>query len=261
MKPKFLFPTTVVLSLSLSVPVRAENLSDLRQLLATRNCQQCDLTNTGLAMANLGGADLQGANLVNANLSQANLTGANLSGANLTGASLYGANLSGANLSGAIINNTDLRSSYLYNADLTGTNLNTSYLQGAMGIPASAATAEQFYTWGVYEIQNRNYKLGMEHFNQSLILNPEYAPAYMARALAYYRLGNETAAKADAEKASQLFQAQGDTAGYQTAESFLANMVAVREAIEKKQKGNNGGGNFGNVVRTVGSLLLRFLMP
>jgi uncharacterized protein YjbI with pentapeptide repeats len=261
MNLKFLVPTSSIIALTLTAPAMAENLADLSKLLSTRSCQQCDLNNAGLAMANLTGADLRGANLVNANLSQANLSGADLSGANLTGASLYGANLQGANLSAAIVNNTDLRLSYLYNANFTGTNLNTSYLQGATGIPANAATAEQFYTWGVYEIQNRNYKLGMEHFNQSLNINPEFAPAYLARALAYYRLGNESAATADAEKAAALFQAQGDASGYQTTQSFMANMEAVREAIEKNRKGNNGGGNFGNVVRTVGSLLLRFLMP
>jgi uncharacterized protein YjbI with pentapeptide repeats len=260
MNPKILLPTAFLATLSLIAPAKAENLSDLSQLLSTKNCPQCDLTNTGLTMANLAGANLRGANLVNANLSQAILTGADLSGANLTGASLYGANLSGANLTGAIVNNTDLRETYLYNANLTGANLNTAYLQGAMGIPANAATAEQFYTWGVYEIQRRNYKLGMDNFNQALDINPEFAPAYLARSLAYYRLGNETAANIDAQRSAELFQAQGDTSGYETAQGFIANMEAIKTAEEKKDN-NRGNTTFGNVVRTVGSLLFRFLLP
>ena len=68
----------------------------IQQLLATRQCQMCNLSGANLSGANLSGANLKGANLSGANLADTNLSGANLSGASLSGASLDGANLSGA---------------------------------------------------------------------------------------------------------------------------------------------------------------------
>ncbi|MGL4880474.1 MAG: pentapeptide repeat-containing protein, partial [Waterburya sp.] len=56
----------------ISLPSQAESLSDLNQLLNTKKCSQCDLSNSGLVQANLIGVDLAQANLVGANLSQAN---------------------------------------------------------------------------------------------------------------------------------------------------------------------------------------------
>ena len=101
MKLRVLASTTLLTALSLAIPALAANPEHTRQLLSTRQCEGCDLTNAGLVMANLAGANLRGANLSRANLSRANLADADLSGANLTGASLFGADLTGANLSGA----------------------------------------------------------------------------------------------------------------------------------------------------------------
>ncbi|MEG4801410.1 pentapeptide repeat-containing protein [Microcoleus sp. ARI1-B5] len=80
-----------------------KNLDTVRQLLTTKQCQNCDLSGV-----NLSEADLHDANLTRANLTKANLKGANLLGANLTGANLKGANLFGANLAGTILKNADL---------------------------------------------------------------------------------------------------------------------------------------------------------
>ena len=77
--------------------VQKKNLDTLRQLLTTKQCQNCDLSGV-----NLSDADLHDANLTRANLTNANLKGANLLGANLTGANLKGANLFGANLAGKL---------------------------------------------------------------------------------------------------------------------------------------------------------------
>lgn len=75
----------------------AENI---RRLLATKQCQKCDLSGANLGSADLPNADLRGANLAGADLRSANLVGANLDGADLSGASLSGAILSGTNLQG-----------------------------------------------------------------------------------------------------------------------------------------------------------------
>ena len=69
----------------LCIPKR---LTVIQQLLATKQCQGCNLQR-----ANLENVDLKGANLQGANLSGANLAGANLTGANIKGATLRGANL------------------------------------------------------------------------------------------------------------------------------------------------------------------------
>ena len=70
--------------------------SNLKKLLDTKKCPNCDLSK-----ANLSGVDLSKANLKTANLSGANLYSANLSNADLSEADLYGADLSGADLNGA----------------------------------------------------------------------------------------------------------------------------------------------------------------
>lgn len=248
---------TAVLGLvGLSLPAIAENLTHLNQLLSTKACQFCDLSNSGLVMADLSGAQLSGANLVGANLSQANLTGADLSGANLSGASLHGANLTGANLRGAILNGTDLRNSYLYNVDVSNTNLDAAYMQGAIGIPTNAGTSELFYGWGLLETKKGNYQASLNHYNKALSLDPDFAPAYLARAFTLLRLGNEQGAIQNAEIAAKLFEEQNDTQGQNVSQSFIAQIEAFQEARNQGQQ----NGQMDNIIRGVASLVLRFLL-
>lgn len=236
----------------------AENLQHIRQLLSTKQCQQCQLHDAGLVMADLTGANLSGADLTRANLSQANLTGADLTGANLTGASLYGANLAGANLSGANLSSTDLRTAFLAGAKLFGVSLSNAYVQGAIGIPDYAGTPEDFYAWGVVEAQRGNYEAAIGRFNQVLTIKPDFAPALLARGIAFYKLGNEAAATYDAQQADTLFISQGNAGGSQTAQNFIAGMETARKLAARGTSG--GGGNFGQFLGSVGSLLLRFLL-
>jgi len=74
----------------------AANADQVQQLLSTKKCSLCDLSD-----AQLGGKPLAGADLSGANLSNAVLYGTDLRGANLAGAVLNGANLKAANLTGA----------------------------------------------------------------------------------------------------------------------------------------------------------------
>lgn len=119
----------------------------VNQLLETKECVRCDLSNADLSDAdlndaNLEGANLQGANLSGANLDDAYLVGANLSQAILTEAdleeaklllaSLSSANLEGAKLKGANLTDADLPNANLSNARLTApTVLQRANLQGA----------------------------------------------------------------------------------------------------------------------------------
>ena len=238
--------TALAASISLASPAKAENFQHTRQLLSTKQCLQCDLSGSGLVQVDLSGAQLSGANLSGANLSRANLSGANLSGANLSGASLYGVNLNGANLSGANLNGTDLRDAYLGNAIVTGTNFNAAYVLGAVGIPQSAGTPEDFYRWAVTEAQNGDYKGAIDHFNKALSLNPEFAPAYLARGVSRYRLGDEKGATIDAQASSQLFDTQKNPRGAEMAKNFLKGIEDARNARSR--------GNDDNIFNFLGGL-------
>ena len=253
MLPRILATAAIFTTLNLSTPLRAENLQDLSQLLATKQCTQCDLEGSGLVMANLVGAQLSGANLSGANLSRADLRGADLSGADLSGTSLYGANLSGAILIGAKLYGSDLRKAYLVNANLIGVSLDTAYMEGAIGIPNYAGTPEQFHFWGLAEAEKGNYNRAIEHYNQALSINPQFAPAYLGRGLARYRLGDEPGAIEDGEIAVKFFKEQGNETGRQGAEHFLEGMEFARNAPR------GGGGGVEKVLGSIGGLLLRFL--
>lgn len=67
--------------------------NQVKQLLETKQCPECNFSN-----ANLKGLDLQGFNLQGANLEGANLSGTKLANANLKNANLNKANLTGADL-------------------------------------------------------------------------------------------------------------------------------------------------------------------
>jgi uncharacterized protein YjbI with pentapeptide repeats len=107
--------------------------ADLDKLLATGQCEWCDLSNADLSKAslskarlpnaNLSSAILSGADLAGADLSSAILSRANLSKADLTGAYLSRAYLSAANLTGANLSRANLTKARLSNATLTGADL------------------------------------------------------------------------------------------------------------------------------------------
>lgn len=254
---------SIVLTLALGFPLffgspsRAEDANQLQQLLSTNQCNFCDLSRAGLVQSNLSGARLSGANLQGANLSQANLSGADLSGANLTDATLFGANLTGANLRGAILNGTDLRNAYLVNADFGGKTLEKTFLRGAIGIPLEAATPELFYTLGIADAREGKNAEAIENFNQALTMNPDFAPAYLGRAIANFRLGNNTLAADDARTASTLFEHQNNPDGHKVAEDFIQAMeIALKP---KKQPGQTS--TLDRIVQGIGSVLLQFVVP
>lgn len=251
---KFLtIATTALLTTICISPALSENVEQTRQLMATKQCLACDLSGSGLVMANLSGANLNGANLSGANLSRANLSGADLSGANLSGASLYGANLSGTKMSGADLSGADLRDTYLVKANVTGAKVDGADFQGAIGIPDRAGKPEDFYRWGVAQADKGDPSGAIDHFNQALNLKPDFAAAYIARGAARYQLSDRAGAVQDAQTAAKLFLAQGNNTGYQTAMSLVQQVETP--AFTPKSKGN-----FMNFLGGVASLLLKFAL-
>ncbi len=99
---------------------------DLQQLLETKECEYCDLSN-----ADLSGVDLEGANLVGANLRNANLVGANLEAAYLLGAKLDGADLTDADFTGVNLTFGSLPEATLVSTDFEGANLQQANLEQA----------------------------------------------------------------------------------------------------------------------------------
>lgn len=257
MKIQLIATATFLTTITFSLPTVAENLTHTSQLLSTNECPLCDLSSVGLVMANLSGANLSGANLSRGNLSRADLSGANLSGADLSGTSLNGANLIGANLNGANLNGADLRGAYLTNANLTGAQIETAYVQGTVGLPDHAGTPVQFYNWANVEGQKGNYQAAIRYYNQAISLDAEFAQGYFGRALARFRLGDYLGAQQDAQLATQLYETQGNEVGYQNAQQFLEG---VEIAINPPENRSSGGGSFKNILMSIGSFAMQFLL-
>ncbi|CDN11206.1 Pentapeptide repeat family protein [Richelia intracellularis] len=251
MKKQILAGLIALSSLGFYPTAQAANAHHVRQLLATKECEGCDLSGAGLVMADLSGANLRGANLTGANLSSSNLSGANLQGANLSGSSLFGVNLSGANLCEVNLTSSDLRSTYLVNAQFTNTNLNGANWEGAVGIPLEVAKPEKLYALGVSAAQKGNQEQAITYFNQAIALKPGYAGAYLARGVARYQLFDSPGALQDAQMAEKFFYSQGNSNGLQTAQAFIVELQTPRTA-----KVDKGKPNFVDFVGGVGSVLL-----
>lgn len=250
----------IVFSTIFATPLQAENLNDLNQLLGTKRCEGCDLTNAGLIHANLAGATLNNSNLAKANLSQANLAGADLRGANLAGASLYGANLTGANLTGANLTGTDLRNAYLMDTTLENVDLDTAKLNGVKGISSQAATPEQFHRWGVREADRGNYRAAIAHYNRAIEIDPEFAPAYLGLGVIYYRTDFKAKALEHTQTAIALFETQENELGEATSQEFLANMELASQMEASLAQKERNASNFGKFMGGIGSLLLRLML-
>ncbi|WP_016949850.1 pentapeptide repeat-containing protein [Anabaena sp. PCC 7108] len=254
MKNSILATASLLLTISLPATAQTSNYEAIKQLLATKECQNCNLRNAGLVMADLSGANLSGANLAGANLSRANLSGADLRGADLRGASLFGVNLSDAKLSGANLTGANLGNTYLMNVELTDANLNAVNFQGAIGIPSQIAKPEEFYAWGVAAAEKGNLKPAIDYFSQAIALKPDYAGAYLSRGVASYQGLDRKSALEDAEMAAKLFEEQKNPKGALTAQAFI---LEVKTPYGEKVSA--GKPSFMDFVGSLGSVLLQFL--
>jgi tetratricopeptide (TPR) repeat protein len=249
----------------------AENIEHVNRALSTNQCQRCDLSSAGLVFAKLANADLSNSNLREANLSRADLSFANLRNADLRGASLLGANLNGAdltganlssvdlsgvnfsnaNLTGATLVGSDLRRAYFVGANLTGVNFANTFLRGAVGIPTNTIKAEEYYSWATDEDRRSNYRQAIEYYNKAVVVDPKFALGYMGRAISLKQLGDVDNAIQDAERASNLFEAQGDLKGLKIAKDLTEVM---------KNPPSAPGTGFGDIISGIGSLFLQFLL-
>ncbi len=254
MKNQIIATIVLISSFSFTTAAQAANSAHVRQLLATKQCANCDLSGAGLVMSDLAGADLRGANLSGANLSRANLSGADLRDANLSGAGLFGANLSGAKISRVNLVGADLRNTYLVNAQLTDIDVNTANLQGATGITSQIAKPEQFYAWGVASAEKGNLEQATEYFDRAIDAKPNYAGAYLARGIARYHMLDGKGAFQDAQVAEKLFKSQKDITGLQISQAFILEMKAPQEGKVRPAKPT-----LMDFVGSLSSVLLQFL--
>jgi tetratricopeptide (TPR) repeat protein len=251
---RFFVMAACLITVSLPVTAKAADNQDIKKLLSSKECRNCDLSNAGLVMADLSKADLSGANLAGANLSQANLQGANLTGADLTGASLYGVNLTSAKLTKANLAGADLRDCYLTDVDLSTANFKGANFQGAIGVPAKVATPEEFYAWGIAQGDKGNLGPAINYFSQAIALKPDYAGAYLSRGVAYYQSLDRENALADAVVAARYFSMQKNAKGLLTAQAFVKELTTPYTGEVKSPKPS-----FFDFVSGIGSLLLQFL--
>ncbi|MEB3828783.1 pentapeptide repeat-containing protein [Phormidium sp. CCY1219] len=256
MKLKLLAPAAVLTTFCFAMPTSAENVQQIQQLLSTKECGGCDLSNAGLVRANLSNAQLGEANLMRANLSRAQLMGADLRGADLRGASLFGANLMGADLSGADLRGADLREAYLVDVNLTDAQIEGANLQDAIGTPATVMDVADVYNWGVRAAQQKNLDEAIAYFNQALSLDPEFAPAYLARSIVRAQKSDLPGARGDAEIALELFAIQNNPQAFEATQQLIAQI----DAAQNPDSGNNGGGGFMRFVGSMGALLLRLML-
>jgi tetratricopeptide (TPR) repeat protein len=184
MKNQILGAAAFLTTISLTATVQAANSEHVRQLLATKQCQNCDLS----------------------------------------GASLFGVNLSEAKFNGANLTGADLRNSFLANAELTGAYLNGANFQGAVGIPLQIASPEEFYAWGIAEGEKGNQQQAISYFNQAIAIKPEYAGAYLARGVARYQILDRQGAFQDAQIAEKLFTSQNNSPGTLTTQAFIKEL-------------------------------------
>ena len=59
MKLRILAAATLLTTMRALAPATAENIQHTQQLLATKQCPNCDLSSAGLVLANLTGANLK----------------------------------------------------------------------------------------------------------------------------------------------------------------------------------------------------------
>ncbi|UBF25359.1 pentapeptide repeat-containing protein [Kovacikia minuta CCNUW1] len=243
---------TLLTTIGIAIPLRAENLSHTQQLLSTRKCSRCDLSSAGLTFANLSNADLTQANLSGANLSRANLQGADLRGANLIGASLFGANLTGAKLDGANLGAADLRGAYLTGASITGVVWESTLLEEAVGLPNSVGKVEDFYNWAMEDMRRKNFPGAIDNFNQVLNRKPDFAQAYMGRGVARLQTDDREGGIEDVRRAETLFTAQGNQEGTKVAQQMVKDLTTPPP--EQKT-----GGGLGQALIGVLGFALQFL--
>ncbi len=77
--------------------------------------------------------------------------------------------------------------------------------------------ADAYYNRGNVFNDNGDFEQAIKDYTEAIRCNPEFAEAYGNRGLAYFEIDNYRQALLDTQKAAELFQKQGNAAGYQQA--------------------------------------------
>ena len=189
----------------------AADQQDLIQLLESRRCRDCQLSDVDLTHADLRDADLKEAQLQRANLNQARLDGADLSGSDLSFTSLQGASLRGADLRNSRLMGTDLRRTDLTGALLDQNALDQSHWNGARGFKKGALSHAGLHNAGVDAALDGRWPVAEQLFNAAIEANPDEPLSWVARGLSRGEQGKDELASRDLSHAGQLFANQGDT--------------------------------------------------
>jgi len=225
---------------ALGFPASADNHADLIQLLRSRSCRSCKLSDVDLMHADLRDAELEGAHLQRANLSQSKLDGADLRDSDLSFTSLRGASLRGADLRGSRLFGTDLRGSDLSGALLDDGALEQSHWDGAKGISRGARTHAGLHNAGVDASQAGRWHDAEQLFSAAIEAQPEEPLSWVARGLSRGEQGKNDMASRDLAHAGRLFGDQGDQV---KADQLLAASRKVYESPDDPAapKGNGVG--------------------
>lgn len=234
----------------------------LIQLLDSKECQGCLLTDVDLVHAQLQNSDLAEAKLQRANLNQAQLDGANLSNADLSFTSLRGASLRGADLRGSKLTGTDLREADLTNALLNNDALKEAHWSGAKGINKEALSHAALHNAGVSAVQQNRLNKAEDYFSQAISKRPQAAESWVARGITREKLGKRTLAIQDFHYAGKLFHSNGLIAH---AEQLEAAAISLKDHIHKDQTGNGlGSALLGGLISTSQALIpiaMKLFMP
>jgi len=221
--------------------VQAGNSNALLQVLQTRQCPGCHLSDADLVHADLRDANLKGARLQRANLGQARLDGADLSGADLSFTSLRGASLRGANLEGAKLYGTDLREADLAGARLGANALEETHWQGAKGITTEARSHAALHNAGVDAALVGRWPQAEELFSEAIARQPNEPLSWVARGISRSEQTKDELAANDFRYAGSLFQQAGNAT---VAEQLQQAAVAVQKR-RTETTGNTSGNGWG----------------
>ena len=242
----------------------AADQQNLIQLLDSRQCRACQLSDVDLTHADLRDADLQRARLQRANLSQALLDGADLSGSDLSFTSFQGASLRGTDLRNSRLIGTDLRRADLTGALLDQNALDQSHWNGARGVKQGARSHAGLHNAGVDAAQSGRWPVAEQLFSAAIATNPDEPLSWVARGLSRGEQGKDELASRDLSHAGQLFADQGD----------MVKADQLKKASQfvfdtEKQTGSSRGNGIGSVLlsgalstaQAIAPIVLKALMP
>lgn len=239
---------------------RAADTDQLIRLLQQGSCPGCRLQDADLVQASLRDADLSRAQLQRANLSGAQLDGARLMGADLSFTTLAGASLRGADLRGSRLEGTDLRGSDLSGAQLDPGALSRAHWQDARGIRPGSLGYAEVHNAGVRASLAGNPPQAEALFSEAIVLRPEAAVTWLARAISRNDQGKTELAAADFRYAGVLYGQQGDSDTARRLEEAAASLDnPARPGRGSRGQGVNIMAAAAGLFQSLAPLAIRFL--